>query len=306
MIWFLAGVVPPILWATVNHIDKYLLSKTKHHSTVDVLMVYSTFFSVLVLPFLLYFGAVDLFMSPTQVVVQVVGGLLLTASVYFYLLALNRDEASVVIPFALLTPVFGYVLSIVFLDENLSSLQIISCILILFGALILTLEFEEERRVRIRHAVLGFMIACTGLQAVQEVMFKFVTIENSFVASIFWLHVGILIYGLFLVGFRKGLFSKFLHSVQLNGRTIFSLSVVSELINAIAYMVRNYALLLAPVAIIMTLNGYQPAFVFILGILMTIFTPHLGVEKIRLIHLVHKGSAIAIMVIGTVLISRTL
>lgn len=295
-----------MLWATVNHIDKYLLTKIKHHATVDVLMVYSTLFSVLVLPFLFYFSAVDLFVSPTQVIVQVIGGVLLTASIYFYLLALNKDEASVVIPFALLTPVFGYFLSIFFLGEKLSSSQIISCILILFGALILTLEFGEEKRIRIRHAVLWFMIACTGLQAIQEVMFKFVTIENSFVASIFWLHVGILIYGISLICFRRGLFSKFAQSVRLNGRTIFGLSVVSELINAVAYMVRNYALLLAPVAIIMTLNGYQPAFVFILGILMTIFTPHLGVEKIKLVHLLHKGSAIAIMVIGTIMISRTL
>ena len=304
MIWLLAGIVPPILWALVNHTDKYLLSKTKHKSSVDVLMVYSTGFSVVVLPILFYFARAELFVDWRQVVVQTIGGILLTLSVYFYLVALNKDETSVVMPFALLVPVFGYAFSYFLLGEVLTARQLIACLLIVVGALILSLEFEEERKIKIKHGVLLFMAIGTAAQAAQETLFKFVTIENSFVASVFWLHLGILICGLVLIFTRRGLLGQFVESVKVNGRIIFAVNFVSEGTSAVAYMVRDYAILLAPVAVVMTLNGYQPVFVFVLGIIFTIFMPKFVNERIKLKHLAHKGAAILIILAGTMLIAQ--
>lgn len=306
MTWLIAGIIPPILWGVVNHMDKYLLSKSKHHSSVNVLMVYSTMFSLVVIPVLLLFSYSGLFANTEQILIQVFGGILLTLSIYFYLLALNNDEASVVIPFALLVPVFGYLFSYLLLGEVLSSKQLFSSLLVVFGALILSLEFNEERKVRIKHNVLWFMVVCTMLQAGQETLFKYITIENSFVVSVFWLHIGIAICGLVLLLVKKNLFSEFKESLRVNGRLMFGVNFLSEAVSSIAYIVRNYATLLAPIAIIMALNGYQPAFVFILGILLTIFFPQFVKEKIKPMHLVHKSTAIAIMIVGTVLISQTL
>jgi transporter family protein len=306
MLWLTIGLVPPILWALVNHTDKFLLSKSEHKSSVDVLMVYSTLFSFIVLPILFLFTKHNLFVNWTQVGVQIIGGVLLTLGIYFYLAALFKDEASVVIPFAMLIPVFGYFMSVWLLDEILSVKQIIACSLIIFGALILSFELGEEKKIRFRYGVLACMFLSTLFQAAQGILFKVVTIENSFVVSTFWLHVGIAICGILLITFRRGLWGKFLESVRLNGRLMFGVGLVSEAVSAGAYMIRDFALLLAPAAIILTLNGYQPVFVFILGTAFTIWFPKFATEKIRLIHLVHKGVAIAIVVAGTVLIGQTL
>jgi hypothetical protein len=143
-------------------------------------------------------------------------------------------------------------------------------------------------------------------QAAQETLFKLVTIDNSFFTSIFWLHVGMALCGVFLIASKHGLFKEFVHSLKVNGKLIFGANFISEAISAFAYAIRNYAILLAPVAIVMALNGYQPAFVFIFGIILTHFFPKFVNEKMKATHLVHKSIAILIMIIGTVFISQTL
>lgn len=307
MTWLLAGIIPPILWALVNHTDKYLLSKAKHHSSVNVLMVYSTAFSLVVLPIVYFFTQHKLFVSGLQVGVQIIGGILLTLSIYFYLVALNKDEASVVVPLFLLVPVFGYIFSYFLLGEVLTIKQIIACLLIVAGALVLSLEFEEERKMKIKHGVLWAMFLCTGFQAAQETLFKFVTIENSFAVSLFWLHVGITIAGGFLLIMKgRSLWNEFGSSVRENGKLMFGINFFSEGLSSVAYIIRDYATLLAPVTIVMTLNGYQPLFVFILGIFLSICFPKFAKEKIGFRHLLHKGLGILVIILGTMLIIQTM
>lgn len=305
MSWLVIGILPPLLWATVNHVDKYLLSKAHHKSSVNVLMVYSTGFSIIVLPILYFFVRGEIFQNGLQVVTQILGGILLTLSIYFYLVALTKDEASVVMPLALLVPVIGFFFSYFVLGEILMVKQIIACLLIIGGSLVLSLEFEEERGIRMKHEVLGFMVLVAIFQAAQETLFKYVSIENSFTVSFFWSHVGMLICGIVLLGFNRRLLKDFIHSIRVNGASIFTLSVVFEGVSAIAYMLRDYATLLAPITIVMTLNGYQPVFVFMFGIFLTLFFPAFAKEKIKPIHLLHKGIAISIILAGTILISQS-
>lgn len=306
MSWLIVGIIPPFLWAVVNHIDKYLLSKAHHKSSVNVLMVYSTLFSLVVLPILAIFTWQDLFLSWEQVVTQIIGGILLTLSIYFYLVALSKGETSVVMPLALLVPVFGFIFSFFVLGEMLTIKQFLACLLIVGGALILSLEFEEEMKMKLKYNILGFMVLVAIFQAAQEILFKYVSIENSFVASFFWIHVGVTLCGLVLVVVWRDLSSQFVYSIKQNGGKMFSVNIVSEGVSVLAYMVRDYATLLAPIAIIMTLGGYQPLFVFALGTFLTIVAPQFVKEKIKPLHLLHKGTAIAIIFAGTLLIAQTL
>ncbi len=306
MIWILAGIIPPFLWSVVNHLDKYLLSKNHEKSSVDVLITYSTLFSLILLPFLYWFGRHELIIDLRQVIIQIAGGLLFAVSIYFYLKALFKDETSIVMPFVLLVPVFGYFFSYIILGEVLSFVQIIYCALILLGALILSIEIKEEIKFKLNHGVFFLMVISTSLQAMQETLFKFATINNSFVVSLFWLHIGIALCGIFLVIFKKHLFKHFIESVRLRGTGMLTINAFSELVVAVADAIRNYALLLAPVVVVMTFNSFQPAFVFIIGTILTIIAPKFVKEKIRPIHLIHKALAIAIMVTGAILIANTI
>ena len=50
MTWFLIALIGPILWAGVNHVDKYLLSDKFKGSNVGALMLFSTLTCFIVLP----------------------------------------------------------------------------------------------------------------------------------------------------------------------------------------------------------------------------------------------------------------
>lgn len=306
--WIISGIIPPLLWSIVNHIDKYLLSRAKHLSSVSVLMVYSTGFSLVIIPILFYFvGYKELFVGYRQIIIQIIGGFLIASSIYFYLLALFKEEVSRVIPLALLVPVFGYSFSYFLLGEILTGKELFACLLIILGALILSLEFKKEsKKLNIKHGALLLMIGCSAFQAAQETLFKYSAINNSFIVSIFWQHMGIILYGSILLLSQKRLWNKFIQSIKINGVKMFSLNFFSEGLSSIAFFILNYALLLAPITIIMSLNTYQPAFVFIIGIIITLFFPKLSSEKIRPLHLLHKGIAIVVMIIGTLLISHDL
>ena len=73
----------PLLWATVNHVDKYLLSKAHHKSSVNVLMVYSTGFSIIVLPILYFFVRGEIFQKWSSGGDANFGRYPLTLSIYF-------------------------------------------------------------------------------------------------------------------------------------------------------------------------------------------------------------------------------
>jgi drug/metabolite transporter (DMT)-like permease len=306
-LWIIAGIIPPLLWAIVNHVDKFLLSKAKHPSSVNVLMVYSTSFAFVILPIAYFFGAREIFQSGQQIAIQFIGGLLLTASIYCYLLALFREEASHVLPLGLLVPVFGYGFGYFLLGEALTSHELMACALIVLGALALSLEINEERKgVRIRHKTLFLMIGCSIFQAAQETLFKFTTMDSSFAVSIFWQYIGVSFFGILLVFFKKSVWQDFTQNMRSNGGRMFALNFTAESMAAVGYIIRDFSLLLAPVTIVMTLNGYQPAFVFVIGTILTIFFPRITTERIKPTHLLHKATAIAIMVLGTFLIAGTI
>ena len=66
----------------------------------------------------------------------------------------------------------------------------------------------------------------------------------------------------------------------------------------------NYALLLAPVALVFVVNeGFQPFFVLFIGLILAIFFSSISEEEINKKILIQKLLAIIVMFIGTYLIN---
>jgi energy-coupling factor transporter transmembrane protein EcfT len=80
------------------------------------------------------------------------------------------------------------------------------------------------------------------------------------------------------------------------------LNIVSEVLYVIGALVNNVALLIAPVALVYVVNSYQPFFVFIAGVVFTIFLPNFVTEKISRKHFFHKLFSILIIFIGSYLL----
>jgi uncharacterized membrane protein len=298
MNWFIYALGAQFLWSIVNHADKFLLEKHfKGKRGVGALMVFSTLFAVVLLP-IFYFIDNSVFSLPlAYILVLIAAGFLGSLSILFYLRAINQDEASVVVPFFQLSPVFAFVLGYIFLNEQLNALQIVAGLVIILGALILSLEIGEENKYRIKKHIIFLMSMSCFLGATQYLLFKMVTIETSFAATSFWMYFAYVLFGLTLFSIKR-IRMEFIYLIKNGRRSIIVVNHASEFLTLGGNLLFAFATLLAPLALVYLIYPYQPLFVFVEGILITLFFPRIATEKISSKHLLHKLSAIIVIFIG--------
>lgn len=301
--WFLIALIAPLLWSFVNHIDKFILSKHQEGRGVGAILIFSSLFSVVILPIIGFLYHSEIFkISFADFVVLFFVGFLSASAFYFYLRAMDIEEASVVVPLFQFDPVFGYVLSYLILGESLRLSQILSSVLILVGIILLSLEIDSENNLKIKKHVLMWVAASSFLFALSGVLFKKLALVDSFWVSIFWQYLGLTAFGIFTLLFSKKFRDDFITMVKKPRALIISLNVLSEVFYMAGGIANNFALLIAPVALVFVVNSYQALFVFIVGVLFTLFLPSFTSEKITRKHFFHKLISIIIILIGSYLL----
>ncbi len=298
--WFLIALIAPILWSVVNHIDKYMLSKYLKERGVGALLIFSALASVIILPFIIFFYHSQIFnITLNDLLILIFVGFLSVLAFYFYLKGMDEEEASVVVPLFQLVPVFGYFLGYLILGESLNTTQIFSSLLIISGIIFLVVEIDIDNRITLKSRVLALVTISSFMFALHDTLFKKVAITESFVTAVFWQYVSLTVSGLLILIFAKKYREDFLSMFKNMGGKILSLNILSEMLYMVGNLANNFATLLAPVAIVLVVSSYQPVFVFIIGILLTIFLPKISMEKISTKHLLHKVVSIMIILIGS-------
>ncbi len=303
--WITLTLSAVLLWSFVNIADNYLVERNKKFGhPIGALVIFSSMFGF-VGALAIYFFAKGSFMLPLQEIgVLLLAGLCNVSWIIFYLKALPDEDVSSVVPWFLTAPFFGYALGYILLGEQLSSQQLIGGAIILIGGLLLSLKRNDaSARYTFRWNLIRNMTIASFLIALWSVLFKFVGRESGFWVSSFWEHVGLGIGGLFIIFFvpvyRKG-FSEIMKS---DGRQVLGISLFSETATIIGNLFANYAVLLVPVSAVLLLEVVQPAIVFILGIVFTIFFPRVLTEDISRRNVLQKAISIAIMISGAALLA---
>jgi drug/metabolite transporter (DMT)-like permease len=298
MNWFFIALVGPFLYAICNHTDKYLISKYIHENKVGALIIFSALFGIFVLPIIFFINPLVLGVSLGQGVILVIIGILVVLSILCYLYALQIDEATFVVPFYQIIPIFGFVLAYFILGETLTKTQILASLAILVGALILSFDIQDQK-IHFKKKVVLLMTLASFLYAVSDVLFKFVAIERGFWVSTFWTLVGKVFIGIIFIIFISSYRHEFFTLLKNAKGRILGLNSMNETLTIVADMTTQYAILLAPVALVLMVNGFQPLFVFIIGLGLTLFFPHISEEKIQKKHLIQKIAAVLIMLAGS-------
>lgn len=302
MNWFFIALITPVTAAFVNHFDKYLVSRFTKDSSVGVLILFSSLFAVVALPVILVINP-DVFSTASflrSLVLMINGGLLMLA-ILFYLYALENHEASYIAPMFELIPVFSFFLGFIFLGETLVAKQFIAAGLIILGSIILAVELEG-RRSKVKINLILLMSGASLLYALNAVVFKYVSIDQSFTASLFWDMLGKVFFGLLLFVGVKSFRRDFLHLVKSHHYYVIGLNVINEIIGLIGMIAVIYAVLLAPVVLVQVVGSLQTGLVFIFGILITLFFPKFGQESLLFKHLAQKVTGIVIVTIGIYLL----
>ncbi len=302
MSWFLLALVGPFLYAVTNYIDKILLEKYFRQGGVGTLMIFSALLSVLALPILYVMNPTPLAVGLVNIGILATVGVLHALVLFFYLKALQSDEVSVTVIFYQLVPVFAVGLGFLFLHETLTVMQLIAMAIIILGTSIVSFEIDTENQFRMRRKTVLYMLAASFCWALGSVIFKFVALEEDVVRSLFWEHLMLTLIGIGLFLFVRSYRTHFLTAIRKNSLPILSLNILNEVIFMVGNVVFSFAYMLAPVALILLAESYQPLFALGIGVFLTFFFPRIIAEKIHVRHIWQKIFAIVVTGIGTYLL----
>lgn len=302
MNWFFIALLAPALWSATNHIDKFLISKYFKGMSTGALILFSSIAGMFVLPFILAFHSNVLNIEPLNALIIIGLSLISLLTLYTYFYALRKDEASIVVPLFQTIPIFSYILGYFVLGETLTVKQILAAILVIVGAIAISLDITDKKP-KLKSEVFLVMLLSSFLVALGGLLFKVVAIQADFLTTSFWAYVGDALVGIFMFTFIKSYRQQFLGVFKQNRITVISINVLNELLNIIAVMCIRFATLLAPLALVWLVNGFQPFFVFAYGVILTLFFPNLGSESLIKKHLIQKVLAIIVMFIGTYFIN---
>lgn len=302
MSWFLIAIIGPFLYALTNHIDKVLLEKYFKEGGVGTLVLFSSLLSILALPFIYLGDQTVLSVSSINIIILFVIGLMNVLVLWFYLLALRDDEASIIVVFYQLVPVLGLILGYFILDEVLTKMQLIAMAIIILGTTVISFEIDNENKFRLKKKTIALMLTASTFWAIESVIFKAVALEENVWRSLFWEHIALVVVGIIIFVSMPFYRSNFLSAIKNNSKGILSLNVANESLYMVGNIVIAFAYMLAPIALILLAESFQPIFVFAIGIFLTIFFPKISVENIEAKHIWQKVIAITITGIGTYLL----
>jgi drug/metabolite transporter (DMT)-like permease len=284
------------------HFDKYLVERFFKDSNVAVLLVFTALVGVLLLPFIWYYEPTVTGPSAGSIALIMLAGILYMTALLLYLQALQSEEASVVAPFFQAGPLFGYVLAYVVLGETLTPRQMAGGVMIIIGALIVSIRVGQSMRMfKTRLALL--MLACGFIMALASLIFKVFALRVEFWTTTFWMFVGEGIFGaalLLIPSYRR----QFTALVRANTAALLSINASNELINLGGGLGNRYALLFAPLSIVQAIGSTTTLFVFAFGIVLSVFFPGFGRENLSARELTQKGIAAVIVAIGVALVTR--
>jgi len=305
MTWFFIALLGPFLYALTNHIDKILLERYFKEGGVGTLILFSALLSLMAVPFIYLIDPDVLSVGLRNILILGLVSFMNVGVLWCYLLALKDEEASVAVVFYQLVPVFGFVLGFILLGEVLTTMQLAAMGIIILGTSVVSFEIDSENKFKLRGKTVGLMLGAAFLWALESVTFKLVALEENVWRSLFWEHLMLALVGVIIFLFVQSYRKHFISAIRSNSGTILSLNVLNESLYMLGNISFSFAYLLAPVALVLLTESYQPLFVLIIGVILTIFFPRIAVEKIQAKHLWQKVFAVCITGLGTYLLLST-
>lgn len=294
--------------AFVNHADKYLIEKYLSGRGIGSLMIFST---IAGMPFALLIALITpgLFtLAPAHILLIMLNGFLVGLALIPYLYALESAEASIVAPLFQLSSIFALILGFIVLGEQLELKQIVGGLIILVSAVGLTFELPEwshKKKIKLHSKPFFLMLISSFIFALNLTIFKLVAIESSFLVTSFWEAIGLSVLSITLAVFVPTYREEFVRVLKFNRGSIIGVNVFNEIINYLGRFALNYAALIASIGMVsFVVEGIQPVFVLLTGVLLTTFFPKIVKENVSREVLVQKILFIGGIVLGTYFVSN--
>ncbi len=313
MLWLPIIISAYFLLAVCSLIDKYLLSGPMPHPRVYAFYVgLTSIFVVALIPF------VGFFVPETRVLLlSLFTGMVFVLALYWLYFSLHLFDASRVVPvIGGLSPFF--VLFLIYLFSGgeifLSFSKTLAFGLLVMGSVLVTLRKETH----VSLSVLRYSLITAFLFALEIVLAKYVYLNqpawNPFWNGFIWIKLGsvlaALVFLLISSELRRKIYKPkrtmigFFSGLETKMRTAFIL-IVNRGLGALANILQNWAVALAPlasVALINALQGLQYFFLILLALIIAFKYPKILKEEIspviafqKIIALLFIGSGLGIL-----------
>jgi uncharacterized membrane protein len=287
-----------VSWAISTHIDKYLVERFFKDSGVGTLLVFTALLGLAGLPVIAAFVDVTA-IGPVGIAVTAASGLMYLTATYFYLRALQQEEASVIAPLFQTSTLFTYAIAYFVLHETLTLPRIAGGLMMMASAAVASYAPGGTRRFKL--SIVAPILACTATMAVSAVAFKYFAVKDAFWAVTFWNFAGQAVFGAVLLAI-PAIRRQFLGMFRKHPGAVIAINAANELINLGGGLAARYASILGPVSLVQAIGGTTSFFVFVFGVLISLFAPKLGREDLSRRSLIQKGVAVVLIVCGMVLI----
>jgi uncharacterized membrane protein len=296
MDWLVFALLSPAFWGLNNVFNKFLVAKKfqGYFSIVSYLHFIDLIFAAFI-----YFGTSISFQFPYAFFAMLVG-LFPLCAFWFYTEALRVEEVSRVTPLFQFIPILVVFLSALFLDEILSAQKYLGIALIVVTSLLISYTKSESGNGL--SSAFKLMIPFSVILAVYTILMKILLGHMDYWSVFFWMIMGSFFGVLLLLAFSKPR-REFVETVPSLGFRTFVVALVGEGVYVLGSICSLIALSLGYVSLVSALAGLQNFFVFAYMLLLSLFVPTILKEDIGRNVVVLKVAAIALMFVGTWLIT---
>jgi uncharacterized membrane protein len=301
-VWLWISLGAALLFAISTVIDTWLVSKVRFSAAPAALLMLSGLASLPLLAILGWAVRHDLaLMDGIHAIGAMTAGLLAAGSLYLYYRALIAADAAVVATLFQLAVIFNLILGWTLLGEQVTAWQVLGIGLVLIASTILALQREDSGKLRLRPLVLVLMVIATALTSVSDVVFKTVALSTSFAATQFFAYTALAVVASGICLGSPGAREAFVRLWRGRSRA-WGWASLNEIISLGGFMLANYALLLAPIALVQAAVSTQGLFLVFFGLLAGRWWTTLGQTVGDRAMLARRISAMALMTIGLLML----
>lgn len=297
MFGYVIASIAVFFWSIVNIIDKTLVERFSKDGGVGALLMLSALFPAVLIPISYLLSGSTLFIPYTDIAILFFTGVLNVAWIYLYLDSLQDDDVSRVVPLMQLTPVFALFFGLIFLNEWPTTSQLLAGAVIVVGSLIISVERTTGR---IKLKLILSLAGVSAIFALIQALFKLTTTDSDFWVSMFWRSVGIMFVGISLFIFHKKYRCQFVNFIKANWGLGAVINSLNETLTVVGDVLFAFAVLITPLALVQTMEAYQPVFIFLIGLILSHFAPNILNEDVSFLSLAQKLLGITIIVSGSI------
>ncbi len=293
MLWAILAILSALMWALVNIVDKFVLTKWIKQPFVPLI-----FFSIVgfVIGTMIYIFQGFSYLSYLNIFLSVLTGGFYVIVMYFYFKALNIEEVSRVVPLFYLFPLFTLLMAGLFLGEVFTPLRYLGIFLVIFGSIVIS--SKDITNLRLSKAF-WFMILSAFFASLSGIITKYLLDFADF-----WTIFGYGRFGSLLASIPIFYFylPDLISSVRKHGKKVIGVITINQTVELSATLIHTVALSIGFVTLVSALSSLQTFFVLIIATLVTIFYPKMFKEKINKRILIAKLAAIIMLFFGVILI----